>query len=209
MSTTDYRYGSKPKSKNVDWEKLRKYIPEPMRDKDGNVIPWDDSPATQNFLVTSALNAIQREKEQKQYEKQHAEELKRMKEREEKERERRKLQQEYNSKYPERQLEMLLFEPWKYPRYEYKEHISTRMYAALVGIPPKIHQQEGIGIKVISIEAALSLLREEFNAGKTIRLDEQTHNRLVDIAKPGETAIELINRLLDEIDKEKSVAEKS
>ena len=49
----------------------------------------------------------------------------------------------------------------------------------------------------IDIEPGLSLLKEEYNACKIIRLDEQTHNRLNEFAKDGETILELMNRLLD------------
>lgn len=43
----------------------------------------------------------------------------------------------------------------------------------------------------------MALLGEEFNMGKITRLDEQTHNRLVEFAKPDETYPDLIIRLLD------------
>jgi hypothetical protein len=47
------------------------------------------------------------------------------------------------------------------------------------------------------IEPGMQLLKKEYSKGKIIRLDEQTHTRLVEIAKPDEDPIELINRLLD------------
>jgi hypothetical protein len=50
---------------------------------------------------------------------------------------------------------------------------------------------------VESLEPGLNLLTEELNAGKIIRLDERTRNRLVEFAKPDETYPDLINRLLD------------
>jgi hypothetical protein len=185
------------KSKNVDWEKLKPYMPEPMRDNNGNVIPWDDSPATQNFLVTSALNAMQAEKDHKLWEKQHAEEQRLMAERQKQQNEESKQRQEANAKFPERQFQMLLSGPGKYPRYHFGNNYSIPMYPALVGVPSKIHQQEGYGIKVISIESALALMREEYNACKLIRLDEQRHKRLMDFAKEDETILELFDRLLD------------
>ena len=51
--------------------------------------------------------------------------------------------------------------------------------------------------RVESLEPGLNLLTEELNAGKIIRLDERTRNRLVEFAKPDETYPDLINRLLD------------
>ena len=47
------------------------------------------------------------------------------------------------------------------------------------------------------LKPGLSLLQEEYSIGKIIRLDEQTHNRLVEFAKPEELYTDLINRLLD------------
>jgi len=51
--------------------------------------------------------------------------------------------------------------------------------------------------KVESLEPGLALLTEELNAGKIIRLDERTRNRLVELARPDEAYGDLINRLLD------------
>jgi hypothetical protein len=49
----------------------------------------------------------------------------------------------------------------------------------------------------IDIEPGLNLLKQEYDKGKIIRLDEQTHNRLVEFAKPDEYIVDVINRLLD------------
>jgi hypothetical protein len=43
----------------------------------------------------------------------------------------------------------------------------------------------------------MALLKEEYSTGRIIRLDEQTHNRLVEFAKPDDTYQDLLNRLLD------------
>jgi hypothetical protein len=48
-----------------------------------------------------------------------------------------------------------------------------------------------------SLEPGLSLLKQEYSAGKIIRLDEQTSERLAEFARPNETHPDLINRLLD------------
>jgi hypothetical protein len=102
-----------------------------------------------------------------------------------------------NSQIPKTQFNMLLSGPGKYPRYTYMNNFSVHMTAALVGIPPKNHQQEGAGIKVISIEPALAQLREEYNACKIIRLDDKTHSRLMEFAKSDESILDLLNRILD------------
>jgi hypothetical protein len=107
-------YG-KPQSKKIDWEKLKPYFPKKQLDHNGNEIPWSDDPATIAWLVNSAHNAMQAEKEHKLYEKQHKEELRLMEEREKREREETKRQQEINAKAPELQFNNLL--AGKYPRY--------------------------------------------------------------------------------------------
>jgi uncharacterized protein with ATP-grasp and redox domains len=43
----------------------------------------------------------------------------------------------------------------------------------------------------------MALLNEEYSTGRIIILDEQTHNRLVEFAKPDDTYQDLLNRLLD------------
>jgi hypothetical protein len=48
-----------------------------------------------------------------------------------------------------------------------------------------------------SIEHGLALLKQEYDTGKIIRLDEQTHKKLVEFAKEGENIIELLNRIMD------------
>ena len=48
-----------------------------------------------------------------------------------------------------------------------------------------------------SIRHGLALLKEEYDAGKIIRLDEQTHKKLVEFAKPDELILDVMNRLLD------------
>jgi hypothetical protein len=64
-----------------------------------------------------------------------------------------------------------------------------------------VHQQEGYGIKVIDIEPALSLMREEYNAGKIIRLSDEQHKRLIEISKPDESVEQLMDRLMDAVSK--------
>lgn len=61
-----------------------------------------------------------------------------------------------------------------------------------MGVPPRMYQEQGIGIKVDSIEPVLNYMRE-----KWIELDEQTRNRLEEYGKPDETWEHLMNRLLD------------
>jgi len=41
------------------------------------------------------------------------------------------------------------------------------------------------------------LAKQEYSTGEIIRLDEQTHNRLVEFGNNGEIYTDLINRLLD------------
>jgi hypothetical protein len=74
------------------------------------------------------------------------------------------------------------------------------MYPAFAGVPSKLHQREGYGIKVISIEPAMSLMREEYNAGKLIRLSDEQHKRLIEIAKEDESIEELIGRMMDAVE---------
>ena len=71
------------------------------------------------------------------------------------------------------------------------------MSAALVGIPSKLHQQEGFGIKVIDIERGLNYMRQLYSECKLIQLDDDTHKRLMDFAKDDETILKLFDRLLD------------
>jgi hypothetical protein len=47
------------------------------------------------------------------------------------------------------------------------------------------------------LEAGLTLLKFEYDAGKIIRLNDATHTRLIQFALPDETYPDLINRLLD------------
>jgi hypothetical protein len=71
--SSDYRYG-KPKSKAItpeEYEKLKPYFPPKQRDHLGNEIPWSEDSIP--GLIQAAINARDREKERKLYEKQHAE----------------------------------------------------------------------------------------------------------------------------------------
>jgi hypothetical protein len=70
------------------------------------------------------------------------------------------------------------------------------MSPAFVGVPSKIHQREGYGIKIISIEPGLSLLKEEYNSGKILRLDDVTHSLLIEFTKEGEAFVEAIKHSL-------------
>jgi hypothetical protein len=65
------------------------------------------------------------------------------------------------------------------------------------------HAKSCENYKAHDIEPGLRLLSSEYNAGKIIRLDEQTSNRLVDFGKDGETYPDLINRLLDAVESKK------
>jgi hypothetical protein len=186
-------YG-KSKTKKMSAEIDPKYLPPKQLDHNGNEIPWSNDPNTIAYLRRYAENAKQSELNAKLFEKQREEELREMEEREKRQREESERRREANAKTPERQFNMLL--SGKSPRYNFGNY-AVPMYPAFVGIPSKIHQQEGYGIKVISIEPGLSLLKEEYNACKIIRLDEQMHNRLNEFAKDGETILDLMNRLLD------------
>jgi hypothetical protein len=189
----------KSKSQKVDWEKLRKYMPEPQRDNNGNVMPWDDSTATQNFLVTSALNAMQREKEDKQYEKQRKAEQEEMARREQQRMEEDKRRAEL-PKVPRGQVQFNMLLSGNYPRHTYSwnnANYSFKMTAALLGEPIKIHQYEGADIKVIDIEPGLRYMRELYRENKLIQLDDDTHKLLMQFAKEDETIPDLINRLID------------
>jgi hypothetical protein len=100
----------------------------------------------------------------------------------------------FNENSPRRQFEILL--AGKYPRYDIPtgsgDTFPVSMRPAFVGVPPRMYQEQGIGIKVDSIEPALNYMRE-----KWIELDEQTRNRLEEYGKPDETWEHLMNRLLD------------
>ena len=110
-----------------------------------------------------------------------------MKEYEQRQRERSKLEVEARRNLPERQLQMFLSGPrgtWsccnRVKLAEFFNHSKT------------CEHQRGI-----DIEPGLRLLREEYNACKIIRLDDKTHKRLVDFAKPDELILDTVNRLLD------------
>jgi hypothetical protein len=59
----------------------------------------------------------------------------------------------------------------------------------------------------MTIEPGIGYLKEEFSAGRQILLDEQTHNRLVEFAKPEETYPDLINRLMDIVEEKKAAVD--
>ena len=56
------------------------------------------------------------------------------------------------------------------------------MPASFVGVPPKIHLQQGAGIIVISLEPALDYLREKIRTGKIMEdvIGQRAYNRLVE-----------------------------
>ena len=52
-------------------------------------------------------------------------------------------------------------------------------------------------LSIRHIKHGLTLLKQEYDTGKIIRLDEQTHKKVVEFAKPDEPILDVINRLLD------------
>jgi hypothetical protein len=184
-------YG-KSKSKKLTEIDPKYFPPKPIDHVTGKEIPFAETPQMIEWIIRYSENAKQREKETKLEAKRREEELKRMEAYEKQQRELSKRQQALNSQIPERQFNMLL--SGKYPRYQFGNY-SIPMYPAFVGVPSKIHQQEGHPVKIISIDAAMNYLRKKWPL--MIELDEQTHNRLVDFAKPDELYTDLINRLLD------------
>jgi hypothetical protein len=140
---------------------------------------------------------MQAEKDHKLWEKQRKAEQEEMARREQKRREEDKRRQEQPA-VPRGYTQFNMLLSGKYPRYQFGNHYSIPMSAALVGIPSKIHQQEGHGIKVIDIERGLNYMRQLYSECKLIQLDDDTHKRLMDFTKDdGENILELINRLLD------------
>jgi hypothetical protein len=129
------------------------------------------------------------EEEEKFEAKREEEEQKRMQQYEKHQRKQSQRLQEYYRNLPEKQLRMFLsVERHKcslcraHQNAEFFGHAKSCAYYTNGG-----HD----------IEPGLQLLKKEYSKGKIIRLDEQTHNRLVEFAKPDEDPVELINRLLD------------
>jgi hypothetical protein len=191
--STDYRLG-KPQSKKITLADIdEKYWPEwfvEMR-KDKNVI-IDEKIAAR--AVEAALNNKQAEKDRKLEAKRQEEERRIMAEREKQQREESKRREEYRRHLPERQLDMLLS-----GRRHTCSHCHHLEYAEFFGHGKSCPIQTGE-----DIEPGLDLLKHEYRKGKIIRLDEQTHNRLVEFAKDDEHPVDLINRLLDTVEKKLS-----
>ena len=110
-----------------------------------------------------------------------------MEEREKQQREHSKRCQEANKKLPERQLQMFLTAE----RYRCSSCKGLLWYCACC--TNRLCQAQTNR----SIEPGMTRLKEEYSTGRIIILDEQTHNRLVEFAKPDDTYQDLLNRLLD------------
>jgi hypothetical protein len=154
----------------------------------GKEIPWDESPETAAGLLSYAINSVRAEEDAKLYAKQREEELRAMEEFEKRDRERRELDQQYGKKLPERQLQMFL--SGERPRCGHCHVCQLGEFFGHTNSCP-------YNTRGHDTEPGLGLLKKEYSTGRLIRLDEQTRNRLVESAKPGETWEDLMNRLLD------------
>jgi hypothetical protein len=166
-----------------------KYFPPKQIGPDGKEIPYSDDPKTIAWIAEYAANAKLREQEAKVEHKRREEERAKIEQFEKQQTERNKQELEARSELPEQQLQSF---------------VSGHRYKCGYCHLPMYHEDvchnklcPGDGLGTIDIEPGLSLLREEYSIGKLIRLDKQTHDRLVDFAKPDEHPVDLINRLLD------------
>ena len=178
------------KQKRIETQSRDEKIPVYMK-KYHEEFPGEWSAEFTQKMLERATNAyyndLQYEKDrerQEQYRKEMEEYSKR---REEQERQRLQQEQEYRRKLPEQQLKMFLSgERTKCTKCFRKKR------AEFFGHAPNCPSYYGI-----DIEPGLSLLKQEYDACKIIRLDEQTHNRLMEFAKSDEPILDLINRLID------------
>jgi hypothetical protein len=133
------------------------------------------------------FNEKENERQAKLEAKRREEDYRQMVEYEKQQEERNKRDMVDRTKLPEQQLQMLLS-----GKRSICSHCHLRQNAEFFNHSPRCVIQRGT-----SLEPGLWLLKEEFRVGKIIRLDEQTRNRLVEFAKPDETYVDLLNRLMD------------
>ena len=156
------------------------------------IIIQEESPQFFASVLETANNMRNNEEKEKLEAKREEEEQKRMREYEEKQRKERERLQEYYRNLPEQQLQMFL--SGERPRCGHCRILQT---AEFLGHAANCPYYRIIGGQ--DIEPGMQLLKKEYSKSKIIRLDEQTHNRLVEFAKPDEDPMDLINRLLDSV----------
>jgi hypothetical protein len=140
------------------------------------------------YAISAQLNEQDHEKSLKrQAEEQRIMEQqeKQRKEREEQELQRRR---EALKNLPQKQLDMI-FSGRRNKCYKCGATEYAELYAN--------HHLQCTNTTAENLEPGLALLKEQYSTGRIIRLDEQTHKRLVEFAIPDETYQDLINRLLD------------
>jgi ATPase subunit of ABC transporter with duplicated ATPase domains len=146
------------------------------------------------ILWQRARNAVEYDRQHQDYLKQQEEWHRQMEQKEKQDRERKEKEAqeraEYRKNLPRQQLDMILSGRRKiWGCCGHRKEAVVNGHSLLCKIT-----------RVESLEPGLSLLTEELDAGKIIRLDEKTRNKLVEFAKPDETYPDLINRLLDVAD---------
>jgi hypothetical protein len=122
-------------------------------------------------MLERADNAYDYDLQYEKYRKDQEEWLKQSEAAAKKWEEEQKQKQEYLRKLPEIQLRMIL---------------SGQILKPTLSLHPIRKYRHGF-----------TLLEQEYDTGKIIRLDEQTHKKLVEFAKPDEPILDVINRLLD------------
>jgi hypothetical protein len=182
-----------------EYYKSIKEIPQKYRPKreeeigpDGKekIVIIEESPQYAAWVLERANNLRNNEEEAKFEAKRQEKERQKMREYEEKQRKDRERLQEYYRNLPEKQLQMFLS-----GQRNRCGHCRAPQLAEFFGHAkncPYYHTMGGH-----DIEPGLQLLKKEYSKGKIIRLDGQTHNRLVEFAIPDEDPVDLINRLLD------------
>jgi hypothetical protein len=181
------RRNNKKKSES-DKQKAAEYFHKYRQEFGPDVVISDEYA---QMLWRRAYNAVEDDRQHQEYLKQQEqwvrEQEQREKQRKEQQEQEARRKAEYKKNLPKQQLDMILS-----GRRNIWGCCGRRKEAVVNGHSPlcKINRVE-------SLEPGLNLLTEELNAGKIIRLDEQTHKRLVEYAIPDETYTDLINRLLD------------
>jgi hypothetical protein len=178
----------KKKKAESDKEKAAEYFHK-YRQEIGPDVTISDEYA--QMLWRRAYNAVEYDRRYEEERKQQEEWHRQMEQKEKQDRERKerelKQRHEYRKNLPRQQLDMILS-----GRRNIWGCCGRRKEAVVDG-----HSLLCKITRVESLEPGLSLLREEINSGKIIRLDERTCNRMVEFARPNETYPDLINRLLD------------
>jgi hypothetical protein len=133
------------------------------------------------------VNEKLRKKEDEDHAKWQADQLRQMEERDKQKREQEQRDRQATANLPEQQLQMIL--SGHRPRSSCC-HLKQR--AELF-----THTKNCTALTGINIESGLWLLEVEYSRRKIIRLDETTHKKLMEFARPDEKYPDLINRLLD------------